>query len=86
MAKFNIQPVHLPLGLDEANACEIQVHYSLGDEDVDLHVFFFNGNIKLNISPILIGVPREVLESWQLDFSAVRAWVVQQVGAQLPEQ
>jgi hypothetical protein len=83
--KFDIQPVSLPLGLDTADKCEIRVTYSIGDNDVDLHLYFYNSNSPLNISPVQVAVPHDVLESWQLDFSQVRAWALHQVGAQLPE-
>lgn len=77
-----IQPVNLGLGLGEASKIKIQVTYTIGSVDVVLQVFFYNeANYQLAASPLLLGVPQDVLTSWNLNFGALKTWTLEQIGA-----
>ena len=87
MAKINIIPTELPLGLGTANVMEIVVNYSIGDDTTDLSVQYydFNGSTYrlLNVSPQVVPVPLEQMQAWGYDFSQIVAWVATQTGAEL---
>lgn len=83
MAKIAIQPTTLPLGLGTANYMEIVVNYSIGDETTDLQVYYYHGQHLLNVSPQVVPVPLEQMQTWGYDFSQIVAWVTDQTGAEL---
>lgn len=86
MAKIAIQPTNYPHGHGQCTDIEIVVHYALGDESADLEVLFYNGNIRLNTSPRVIPVPVQQMLAWNYNFDPIRAWVCDQIGAEILPQ
>jgi hypothetical protein len=81
--KHNITPIELPLGLGTVNSIEILVNYSIGDNTTDLIIKFYDGNILLNPSPLLLAVPAEQMSAWDYNFSPIVVWAIQQLNTQL---
>ena len=79
--KIAIQPTELPLGLGTANYMEIVVNYSIGDDTTDLQIYYYDNLVKLNVSPQVVPVPIEQMQTWGYDFSQIVNWVATQTGA-----
>lgn len=84
--KHPITPIQLPLGLGIARQIEIKVNYSIGDHTTDLIITFYDGNVVLNPSPLLVAVPAEQMQSWDYDFAPIVGWVCNQLGAEILPQ
>jgi hypothetical protein len=81
MSKINIKPVKMGLSLGEATSISISVNYTLTTTDVTLqcHVYNAHGAV-LNVSPIHLDVPPDVLATWGMDFSPVIEWVFEKLN------
>ena len=78
---INIEPVEIGLNLGEATKLKITVDYELLSQQVTLNCYAFNEqNVQLNVSPIKLDVPAEVLQEWDLDFGPVIQWACDQLG------
>lgn len=79
-----INPVKIGLNLGEATALKITVDYELLSKNVTLNCYAYNSRgVELNVSPIKLDVPAEVLQEWNLDFSQVVEWACQKIGVTL---
>ena len=83
--KIAIKPTELPLGLGTANYMEIVVNYSIGDDTTDLQIYYYDNLVKLNVSPQVVPVPIEAMQTWGYDFGPIVEWVLEQTGAEFPE-
>lgn len=82
MERILIKKTDLGLGLGKAEGMEIRVNHTIGSTDVKLLIDYYDiFGEKLTASPKEIPVPLEVLQQWGYDFSQIKNWVLNQVGA-----
>ncbi|NBW14126.1 MAG: hypothetical protein EBR82_39625 [Caulobacteraceae bacterium] len=82
MERILINQTDLGLGLGTAEGMEIRVNHTLGSTNVTLLVDYFSPTgDKLNASPLSLPVPADVLASWGYDFTQIREWCLDKVGA-----
>jgi hypothetical protein len=81
---IEIKPILMGLNLGEVDKIKITVPYEIKSNQVTLQCYAYNSqNKQINLSPINLDVPIEVLQEWNFDFTPVILWTIDQLGVEL---
>lgn len=81
MTKIPITPVSLPLNLGIADSMEIEINHKIGNPEVALTVYLYDGNRLITITPYILNASEAVQSSWSLNLSPITDWVMSELGA-----
>jgi hypothetical protein len=81
MSTIAINPVPLPLSLGTADHISIHVSFTYGEPETEVIVKYYEGARQILATPLTLNATTQVIDSWNIDVTPIKRWVLSEIGA-----